>query len=74
MALFMLIVLYTHDAALFGRTEDFALMALFLVFFPLLAYPIQPSIKKYKIRGREGQRTLAIYFTVAGISVDSSPL
>lgn len=66
MALFMLIILYVHDRPLFGGPVNFVLLILFLVVFPLLAYPLQPFIKKYKVRGREGQRALAIGFAVAG--------
>lgn len=66
MALFMLVTLYLQDPMLFGRPVNFVLAVLFLVVFPLLAYPLQPLIKKYKDKGRKGQRTLALIFAVAG--------
>lgn len=66
MALFMLLVLYFQERPLFGARIHFALLVLFLVIFPLLAYPLQPLIPKYKRKGREGQRALAIDFAVAG--------
>jgi hypothetical protein len=66
MALVMLLVLYVRDFPLFGSPAAFVLLLLFLVVFPLLAYPMQPLIKKYKDKGREGQRALAMDFAVAG--------
>lgn len=66
MAFVMLLVLYFNDTLFFGDTATFALLVLFLVVLPLLAYPLQPLIKPYKDKGREGQRTLAIIFAVAG--------
>lgn len=66
MALFMLLILYFTEPALFGSLLNFILSILFLTVFPLLAYPLQPFIPKYKDKGREGQRTLAMLFAVAG--------
>jgi hypothetical protein len=66
MALAMLLTLFLHNPLLFGTPAHFALSILFLVIFPLLAYPSQPLIKKYKEKGRDGQRALAIDFAVAG--------
>ena len=66
MAFVMLLTLYLHNPLLFGSRADFVLSILFLVVFPLLAYPLQPLIKKYKDKGREGQRILAIDFAVSG--------
>ena len=66
MALLMLLILYLRDPLLFGNTLHFALSVLFLVVLPLSAYPLQPLVKKYKDKGREGQRTLALIFAVAG--------
>ncbi len=66
MALVMLLILYLKSPALFGSPLHFALLVLFLVVLPLSAYPLQPLIKKFKDKGREGQRTLAMIFAVAG--------
>lgn len=66
MAFILLLTLYLCKPLLFGSPVNFVLSIIFLVVFPLLAYPLQPFIKKYKEKGREGQRTLAIYFAVAG--------
>lgn len=66
MAFIMLVILYLKDSSLFGGFINFILSILFLTIFPLLAYPLQPFIKQYKNKGREGQRTLAMIFAVAG--------
>ena len=66
MALIMLVILYTKDFNAFGSTSAFVMSILFLSIFPLLAYPLQPFIKSYKDKGREGQRSLAMIFSVAG--------
>lgn len=66
MALLMLLVLYFCSPGFFGDTATFLLIVLFLVVLPLLAYPLQPLIKPYKDKGRDGQRTLAIIFAVSG--------
>lgn len=42
---------------------------IFLSLLPLLAYPMQKYIPKYKDRGREGQRSLAMIFSFAGYSL-----
>lgn len=66
MALAMLLILYFRDPAFLGSTLHFALAVVFLVVFPLLAYPLQRFSPKYKDKGREGQRALAFVFAVAG--------
>ncbi len=66
MALLMLIVLYAQTPEFFGSAAVFALSVIFLTILPLSAYPLQPFIKKYRDRGREGQRTLAMVFAVCG--------
>jgi len=45
---------------------DTLLGILFLGILPILSYPLQPFIPHYKDKGREGQRNLAIVFSVAG--------
>lgn len=66
MALVMLLILYLRTPQFFGSLAGFLLLVLFLVVLPLLAYPLQPLIKAFKYKGREGQRTLALIFAVAG--------
>jgi len=45
---------------------DTLLGIFFLGILPILSYPLQPFIPHYKDKGREGQRNLAIIFSVAG--------
>jgi hypothetical protein len=66
MALVMLLILYFRDPSFFGSFAVFILAVIFLVVFPLLAYPLQRFSPKYKDKGRDGQRTLAFVFAVAG--------
>jgi hypothetical protein len=41
-------------------------MLFYFGMLPMLAYPLQPIVPKFKHKGREGQRTLAMIFAVAG--------
>lgn len=41
----------------------------FLAVLPLLAYPLQQYIPKFKHRGREGQRSLAMLFSFSGYAI-----
>lgn len=66
MALLMLVIMFISNSGLFGSVINFILSIVFLTVLPLLAYPVQPLIKKFKDKGREGQRTLAMIFAVAG--------
>lgn len=66
MALIMLLGLYFCIPGFYGGIAAFVLSVVFLVVFPLLGYPLQPLIKRYKDKGREGQRKLAILFAVSG--------
>lgn len=66
MAFVMLVVLFVRDSAAFGTPALFAASIMFLTLFPLLAYPLQPLFARYRGKGREGQRTLAMIFAVAG--------
>lgn len=66
MALVMLLIIQLSKPGLFGNKVNLLLSILFLTVFPLLAYPLQPFIKKFKDKGREGQRTLAMIFAVSG--------
>jgi len=66
MALVLLVTLFLRAPQVFGNTLSFAATVLFLVVFPILAYPLQPLFPKFRDRGREGQRKLAMVFAVAG--------
>ncbi len=50
----------------FPTDWHFAYMVFYLGILPLLAYPLQPIVPHFKGKGREGQRTLAMLFAVAG--------
>ena len=66
MAAIMLTTIWFCKPNYFQHLYFFLGSVLFLVIFPVLAYPLQPFIPKYKERGREGQRILAMIFAVAG--------
>jgi hypothetical protein len=50
----------------FPTVWHFAYTILYLGFLPLLAYPLQSVTPHFKDKGRDGQRTLAMLFAVAG--------
>jgi hypothetical protein len=59
-ALALLLILYFARPDIFNGPLRFALSIVFLVGLPLLAYPLQPVVPKFKDMGREGQRSLAM--------------
>ncbi len=61
-----LICIFVFCPDVFPGGLSFALMLFFLGILPLLAYPLQPVIPHFKGKGRDGQRTLAMLFAVAG--------
>ncbi len=66
LAAIMLVVLYVSKPGLFASLWSFGSMVLTLGVMPLLAYPLQRFIPGFKGKGRDGQRTLAMIFAVAG--------
>lgn len=66
MACGMLTWVFSAEPAVFDGTLNFVFGLVFLTVLPLLAYPLQPYIPKFKERGRSGQRELAMIFAVAG--------
>ena len=50
----------------FPTVWHFVYMMLYLGVLPLLAYPLQSVTPHFKDKGRDGQRTLAMLFAVAG--------
>ena len=58
--------LYFKRGLEFGSRAAYLFAVLFLSVFPVLAYPLQPAIPRYRGRGREGQRSLAILMSVLG--------
>lgn len=65
-AFLLLTTLHLSGLEQFAAPSVYFQGVLFLTLFPLLAYPMQKHIPKYQEKGREGQRTLAMIFAVAG--------
>ena len=66
MAFIMLTTLFVLRPEVFGGPLLYGLAVFFISVFPVLAYPLQPVIPGFKGKGREGQRNLAMWFSVAG--------
>ena len=62
----LLIIVYISHANYFGSIWLLVGALFFLTVLPTLAYPLQKYIPKYKDRGREGQRSLAMIFSFWG--------
>jgi len=62
----LLIIVYITHTSYFGSIWHLFGALFFLSILPTLAYPLQRFFKKYKDRGREGQRSLAMIFSFAG--------
>ncbi len=66
MALLLLVVLFLAKPEIFGNTLNLVLAIFFLVVLPILAYPVQPLIPHFREKGRDGQRSLAMWMASAG--------
>lgn len=66
MALMLLIVLYITRQMIFGNILNLVLAIGFLVVLPVLAYPLQPIVPYFRGKGREGQRSLAMWMSSLG--------
>lgn len=66
MATALLSVLHFTAPQILGGPVNYIIGVVCLAILPVLAYPIQPIIPKFKDRGREGQRMLAIIMSVFG--------
>ncbi len=66
LAAISLILIFVFCPDVFPTGLDFAFMLFYLGILPLLAYPLQPMIPRFRNKGRDGQRTLAMLFAVAG--------
>ncbi len=69
LAAISIVLIRIFCADVFPTDLHFAYMLFFLGVLPLLAYPLQPIVPHFKDKGREGQRTLAMLFAVAGYIV-----
>lgn len=65
-AAILLILIYLTYPAYLGTVWQLITGIVFLCILPLLAYPLQKYIPRFKDRGREGQRSLAMLFSAAG--------
>ena len=66
MALLLLLTLFFTHRTDMGGTWQLVAAFVFLVVLPVLAYPLQPLFPQFRHKGREGQRSLAMVFSVAG--------
>ena len=62
----LLIIVYITHTNYFGSIWHLIGALFFLAALPTLAYPLQKFIPRYKDRGREGQRSLAMIFSFLG--------
>lgn len=62
----LLLILFCTKPNYIGNVWFLLAGIFFLTVLPLLAYPLQKFIPRYKDRGREGQRKLAVIFSFAG--------
>ena len=66
LATLFLVVLRLSRPELFTVPGSFAVLLLSLGLMPLLAYPMQKHLPRFRNRGRKGQRLLAMIFAVFG--------
>ena len=66
LAAFSIAMIGLFCPGIFPTVWHFGYMIFYLGFLPLLAYPLQSVTPHFKDRGRDGQRTLAMLFAVAG--------
>ena len=68
-AALLLIIVYIAFPDGIGSVWHLIGAIFFLGVLPLLAYPLQQYIPKFKDRGREGQRSLAMLFSFSGYAI-----
>ncbi|MBQ2989131.1 MAG: hypothetical protein IJD59_08520 [Clostridia bacterium] len=66
LAAFSITMIGLFCPGVFPTVWHFAYMILYLGVLPLLAYPLQSVTPHFKDKGRDGQRTLAMLYAVAG--------
>lgn len=62
----LIILLFTLRDDVFANPAEMVISALGLTILPILAYPVSAMIPKIRAKGREGQRSLAMYFSTVG--------
>lgn len=65
MVLALLLILFFRDMGIFLGPQELLWSVLFLTVVPLLAYPLSRLLPKYRVKGREGQRNLALVMNLA---------
>ncbi|MGN0384647.1 MAG: hypothetical protein ACI4EX_02060 [Lachnospiraceae bacterium] len=65
-AILLLLMLYYTHPAYFLSVSQLIWGLIFLGILPILGYPLQKYIPHFKKQGREGQRSLAMLFSVLG--------
>ncbi len=66
LALLMLTTLWIFRSDIYGGNTGFILSIVLLTILPIAAYPLQTVLPKWKNKGREGQRNLAMWMAVFG--------
>ncbi len=69
MVIGLLLILYFRSPQPFGTLPELLIAILLLGLVPVLAYPLQPLLPRYRQKGREGQRELAFVFTGVGYTI-----
>ena len=62
----LLTLLYTLRDTVITTAADMVVSLLGLTVLPILAYPVAYAIPAYRKKGREGQRSMAMYFSTVG--------
>ena len=62
----LIVLLFTLRDDVFATTVEMVISAMGLTVLPILAYPVSAMIPKIRAKGREGQRSLAMYFSTVG--------
>ena len=62
----LLVLLYTLRDDVFANVVEMVASMLGLTVLPILAYPVSALIPSIRQKGREGQRSLAMYFSTVG--------
>ena len=62
----LLVLLFTLRDDVIVTAADMAASLLGLTILPILAYPVSFAVPAIRKKGREGQRTLAMYFSTVG--------
>lgn len=69
MAFAMLTILYFFGSTPFHNLSNYVLAAVYLTLLPILAYPLQKVLPKFKDKGRSGQRELAFIMVILGYTL-----